>query len=131
VNNNYKHSEITKQIIKAYYQVYNQLGYGFMEKVYERAMMIELPKYGLKCENQKNIKVFYRGIEVGDYYADIVVEDCVIVELKAVANIAPEHEVQLVNYLKATEIEVGLILNFSSEPQFKRRVFSKKTKFII
>ena len=124
MNINYKHSDITKKIIKAYYKVYNHLGYGFMEKVYERAMMIELPKYGLKCENQKNIKVYYNGIVVGNYYADILVENNVIVELKAVENIAPEHEVQLVNYLKATDIEVGLLLNFSTTPQFKRRVFS-------
>ena len=121
---NYKHSDITKKIINAYYQVYNQLGYGFLEKVYERAMMIELPKHGLKCERQKNIKVFYEEIEIGDYYADTVVEDCVIIELKAVETIAPEHEEQLVNYLKATEIEVGLLLNFGPTAQFKRKVFS-------
>lgn len=121
---NYKHSEITRQIINAYYHVYNQLGYGFLERVYERAMMIELPRQGLKCEQQKNIKVFYEGIEVGDYYADIVVEDCVIIELKAVESLAPEHEVQLVNYLKATEVEVGLLLNFGPQPRFKRRVFT-------
>lgn len=124
MNENYKHSEITKLIINAYCNVYNQLGCGFLERVYERAMMIELTKLRLKCEQQKNIKVFYEGIEIGDYYADIVVEDCVIVELKAVETIAPEHEVQLVNYLKATEIEVGLLLNFGSKAQFKRRVFS-------
>ena len=124
MNENYKHSDITKRIINAYCQVYSQLGYGFLEKVYERAMMLELPKQGLKCNNQKNIKVFYEGIEIGDYYADIVVEKCVIIELKAVETIAPEHEVQLVNYLKATEIEVGLLLNFGPGPQFKRRVFS-------
>lgn len=124
MNENYKHSNITKRIINAYYAVYNQLGYGFLEKVYERAMMIELPKHGLKCERQKNIKVYYNEIEIGDYYADIIVEDCIIIELKAVESIAPEHEVQLVNYLKATEIEVGLLLNFGQTPQFKRRVFS-------
>ncbi len=124
MNENYKHSDITKKIINAYYAVYNQLGYGFLEKVYERAMMIELPKHGLTCERQKNIKVYYNEIEIGDYYADIIVEDCVIIELKAVGSIAPEHEVQLVNYLKATEIEVGLLLNFGPAPQFKRRVFT-------
>ncbi|WP_423126509.1 GxxExxY protein [Gaoshiqia sp. Z1-71] len=122
---NYKHSELTGRIIKAYYQVYNELGHGFLEKVYEKAMMIELSKMGLKAEEQRNIKVFYRGTEVGDYYADIIVENCVILELKAVEVLAPEHEVQLVNYLKATEIEVGLLLNFGPEPEFKRRVFSK------
>jgi GxxExxY protein len=124
MNDNFKHSEITRRIIQAYYTVYNKLGHGFLEKVYERAMMIELPKYGLKCENQKNIKVFYDGMEIGDYYADIVVDNCVIIELKAVENIAPEHEVQLVNYLRAKDFEVGLLVNFGPEPQFKRRVFS-------
>ncbi len=78
MNENYKHTEITKNIINAYYNVYNQLGYGFLEKVYERAMMIELPKHGLSCERQKNVKVFYEGVEVGDYFADIMVEGCVI-----------------------------------------------------
>lgn len=124
MNENYKHTETTKKIINAYYNVYNQLGYGFFEKVYERAMMIELPKHGLNCERQKNVKVFYEGVEVGDYFADMIVEDCVIIELKAVEVIAPEHEVQLVNYLKATKIEVGLLFNFGPKPQFKRKVFS-------
>lgn len=124
MGDNYKHAEITELIIHAYFQVYNQLGYGFLEKIYERAMIIEMAKLGLKCEQQKNIKVYYEGIEIGDYYADIVVEECVIVELKAVETVAPEHEVQLVNYLKSTELEVGLLLNFGPKPQFKRRVFS-------
>jgi GxxExxY protein len=124
MSDNFKYSETTSLIIRAFYNVYNQLGYGFLEKVYERAMMLELPKHGLIVECQKNIKVFYDGIEVGDYYADIMVNNKIIVELKAVENLAPEHEVQLVNYLKATEMEVGLLLNFGHEPQFKRRVFS-------
>ena len=87
-------------------------------------MMIKLPKHGLLCEQQKNIKVFYDGIEIGDYFADILVEDCVIVELKTVEKISPVHEVQLVNYLKATDIDVGLLLNFGPKPQIKRRIFS-------
>jgi GxxExxY protein len=124
MDENYKYSELTGRIIKAYYHVYNKLGHGFLERIYERAMLIELSKMGLKAEGQKNIKVFYDGVEVGDYYADIVIEDRVILELKAVEALAPEHEVQLVNYLKATEIEVGLLLNFGPEPEFKRRVFS-------
>ncbi|HKJ41536.1 MAG TPA: GxxExxY protein [Sunxiuqinia sp.] len=124
MNENYKYSGITEQIINAYYQVSNQLGYGLFEKVYERAMMIELPKRGLICERQKNIKVFYEGVEIGDYFADIVVDDCVILELKAVERIAPEHEVQLVNYLKSTEIEIGLLLNCGPKPEFRRNVFS-------
>ena len=112
--------------MKAFYNVYNELGYGFLEKVYENAMMIELKKMGLDSEKQRPIKVYYDEILVGDYYADILVEDKVILELKAIENICPEHEVQLVNYLKATEIEVGLLLNFGPKPQQKRRVLTKE-----
>jgi GxxExxY protein len=121
---NYKYSDLTGEIISAFYEVYNTLGYGFLEKVYERAMLLELPKYGLRCESQKNIKVYYDGQVIGDYFADILVEGCVILELKSVQKIAPEHEVQLVNYLRATNVEVGLLLNFGPRPQFKRKVFS-------
>ena len=126
MKNNYKHSDLTGKILKAFYNVYNELGYGFLEKVYENAMMIELKKMGLDSEKQRPIKVYYDEILVGDYYADILVEDKVILELKAIENICPEHEVQLVNYLKATEIEVGLLLNFGPKPQQKRRVLTKE-----
>jgi GxxExxY protein len=88
-------------------------------------MMIELQEHRLKCESQKSLKVFYEGIVTGDYYADIVVNNCVIIELKAVEAITPEHKVQFVNYLNASEIEVGLLFNFGREPEFKHRVFSK------
>jgi GxxExxY protein len=108
-NENYKHSEITEKIIKAFYNVYNKLGYGFLEKVYENSMMIELKKFGLNCQHQFPNKVFYNDKNVGEYFADIVVNYCVIVELKAAENLCEEHECQLVNYLKATEIEVGLL----------------------
>ena len=128
MNSNYLHTDITGKILKAYFNVFNQLGYGFLEKVYENAMLIELKSFGLNCEKQNPIKVYYNEQIVGDYYADIIVEDKVIIELKAVENIAPEHEVQLVNYLKATEIEVGLLLNFGSKPQYKRRVLSEEYK---
>ena len=124
MNENYKHTEITEQILKAYYKVFNALGYGFLEKVYERAMMIELDNLDLCVNSQVPITVYYEGVEIGNYYADILVEDRVIVELKAVESICAEHEVQLVNYLKATNIEVGLLLNFGKKPEFKRRVFS-------
>jgi len=126
IKENYKHSEITGKILKAFYTVYNELGYGFLEKVYENSMMIELRKSGLFCEKQKPIKVYYDEILVGDYYADIVVEDKVIIELKAVENLITEHEVQLVNYLKATGIEVGLLLNFGPKPQRIRRVLTQE-----
>jgi len=126
--NNYLHSEITDLIIKAYYNVYNKLGFGFLEKVYENAMMIELQRLNLKCDKQKPITVNYDGFNIGEYFADIIVNDCVIIELKAAEELAPEHEAQLVNYLKATEIEVGLLLNFGKEPRFKRRVLTNEYK---
>jgi GxxExxY protein len=87
-------------------------------------MIIELIKLGLKCEQQKNVKVYYDGMEIGDYFADVVVEDRVILELKAVERIAPEHEVQLVNYLKATKIEIGLLLNFGPKAEIRRKIYS-------
>ena len=127
-NENYIHSEITEKIIKAFYNVYNKLGYGFLEKVYENAMLIELKKSGLNCKNQFPIKVFYYENNVGEYFADIIVNDIVIVELKAAENLCEEHECQLINYLKATEIEVGLLLNFGKEPQLKRKVLTKDHK---
>ena len=123
---NYLHTDITGKILKAFFKVYNTLGYGFLEKVYENAMLIELRKMGLKYSNQLPIKVFYENEKVGDYYSDILVEDKVIVELKAIEALAPEHETILVNYLKGTEIEVGLLLNFGPKPQYKRRVLTKE-----
>jgi len=128
MNDNYKHSDITSKIIKAYYNVYNKLGYGFLEKVYENSMMIELIRLGLHCEKQYPIKVYFDEQEVGEYFADILVESCVVVELKAAENFCPEHEAQLVNYLKATDLEVGILFNFGKEPQFKRKVFSEEFK---
>ncbi|PIQ26224.1 MAG: GxxExxY protein [Bacteroidetes bacterium CG18_big_fil_WC_8_21_14_2_50_41_14] len=123
---NLKHADLTGLIIKAFYQVYNVLGYGFLEKVYENSMLIELRKLGLNCSNQLPIKVYYDEQQVGDYYADITVEESVIVELKAIEILAPIHETILVNYLKATEIEVGLLLNFGPKPEFKRKVLTKE-----
>ncbi len=125
---NYKYSDITDKIIKAYFNVYNKLGYGFLEKVYEKSMIIELKKFHLYCESQFPIEVFYEEDKVGQYFADIIVENVVILELKADKNLCPEHEAQLLNYLKATEIEVGMLLNFGETPQFKRKVFSNKYK---
>ncbi len=121
---NYKYSEITEKIIKAFYKVYNTLGYGFLEKIYENAMFIELAAMGFFVNKQGQIKVKYEGKEVGEYYADLIVENCVIIELKAAENLCEEHKFQLINYLKATEIEVGLLLNFGKKPEFKRKVFS-------
>lgn len=122
----YKHTELTDKIIKANYKVYNTLGYGFLEKVYENAMFIELKKMNLFVQKQKNISVFYESEEVGDYYADLIVDEKVIVELKAAEGLCEEHECQLINYLKATEIEVGLLFNFGKQPELRRKIFSNK-----
>lgn len=130
-NENYKHSDITDKIIKAFYNVYNKLGFGFLEKVYEHALLIELRKMGIEAVNQFMIKVHYDGVEVGNYFADLFVENCVIVEIKAAEGLIEEHEAQLINYLKATNIEVGLLLNFGKQPAFKRKVFSNSYKTLI
>jgi len=125
---NYKHSDITEKIIKAYFKVYNSLGYGFLEKVYENAMKIELQKMEMNVITQQPIKVYYEKEQVGNYFADLIVEDKVIVELKASESICEEHEAQLINYLKATDIEVGLLMNFGKDPKFKKKVFSNQFK---
>lgn len=118
------HKDITDKVIKAYYNVYNSLGYGFLEKVYENAMMIELQKLGLHVQKQVPIKVLYENQLVGEYYADIMVEKSVIIELKAAGNLCEEHEFQLINYLKATHLEIGLLLNFGKKPEFKRKIYT-------
>jgi GxxExxY protein len=118
------HRDITDKIIKAFYNVYNSLGYGFLEKVYENAMMIELRKMDLQVQKQVPIKVYYEEQLVGQYYADIMVEKTIIVELKAAEGLCEEHEFQLINYLKATELEIGLLINFGKTPQFKRKIFT-------
>jgi GxxExxY protein len=125
------HKEITSNIIQTFYKVYNTLGYGFLEKVYENAMRIELGKSELSVEQQRNIKVYYDSEQVGDYYADLLVENLVIVELKAAETICEEHETQLLNYLKATDIEVGLLINFGKKAEVKRKIFLNKNKKII
>lgn len=130
-DNNFKYSELTDLIIKAYYIVYNKLGYGFLERIYENALLIELSKLGLKCIKQKPISVYYDGLIIGEYFADIIVNDVVIIELKAAESLCTEHECQLVNYLKATDIEVGLLLNFGKKPQFKRKVLTAEYKILI
>ncbi|MEW6557059.1 MAG: GxxExxY protein [Elusimicrobiota bacterium] len=118
-----QYEEITKEILKASFRVHKILGFGFLEKVYQNAMVIELKKNGLKVECEKPIKVYYDREIVGEYEADLVVEDKVIVELKAVEELNKKFEVQLVNYLTATELEVGLLLNFGKESlQYKRKV---------
>ena len=117
----------TSLILRSFYDVYNNLGYGFLEKVYRNALIHELTLKGFSIESQKHIKVFYKNIEVGNYFPDIIVNDQIILELKAVASLHPEHECQLLNYLKATGISVGLLLNFGEKPQFIRKIYEKKS----
>jgi GxxExxY protein len=122
------HKELTEEIIKTFYDVYNELGYGFLEKVYHNAMLIELKSRGFNVESQKQIKVFYKSKEVGEYYADIHVNNLVILELNAAEVIVKEFEYQLINYLRSTTIEVGLLLNFGVKPEFRRKVFENSRK---
>lgn len=123
------HSGITGKIIECFYKVYNRLGYGFLEKVYENVLMIELKAAGLICLQQQNIKVFYEEQEVGTYFTDILVENKVITEVKAgKGEILKEFETQVFNYLKATNYEVGLILYFGESPSFRRVIFSNDYK---
>ena len=124
----FKHTDITDLIIKAFYTVYNTLGYGFLEKVYRNALAIELRKLRLKVIQEARIAVYYDGEKVGEYFADLLVADAVIVELKAVKRLLEEHEAQLLNYLKATPYEVGLLLNFGPKPQIKRKAFDNSRK---
>lgn len=123
-----KHEELTEKIIKAFYKVYNTLGYGFLEKVYLNALLIELIKMGLVATKEKRIVVHYESQVVGDYNADLTVEDVVICELKTSEQLYEGDEHQLVNYLKATEIEVGLLLNFGKRPEVKRKVYDNDRK---
>ncbi len=118
----YKHSDISKEIIGAAYEVHNTLGSGFLEKVYQNALMVELKLRKIGAEAEKPITVHYHGEMVGNYIADIVVEDKIIVEIKAIKALSEIHEVQLVNYLTATGIEVGLLLNFGKSVEVKRRI---------
>ena len=125
---NMKNKELTERIIKIFYKVYNTLGYGFLEKIYENAMMIEFRKTVISAVSQSPIKVLYEDEIIGEYYADILVDDKVIVEVKATKILALEHEAQLLNYLKATDIEVGLLLNFGPKPEVKRKIFDNYRK---
>jgi GxxExxY protein len=123
-----KHSELTEKILKGFYQVYNSLGYGFLEKVYENALVHELKQMGLFVRQQHPIEVHYNELKVGQYFADVFVEDSVIIELKASESLCEADEYQLINYLKATEVEVGLLLNFGKKPEIRRKHFDNEFK---
>jgi len=124
----YKPSDITEQILASFYAVYSTLGYGFLEKVYVNAVKIELERRGFKTAKEFEIKVYYAGQMIGEYYADLIVAESVIVEVKATKLLTQEHEAQLLNYLKATPYEVGLLLNFGPKPEQKRRSFDNNRK---
>jgi len=123
-----QHEELTKQIIACAYKVHNTLGAGFLEKVYENALAIELRKNGFDVKQQYPIKVYYEDEIVGDYFADILVNNIIIIELKAVENLAPIHETQLVNYLNGTGLDIGLLINFGSSVTVKRKYRIYKPK---
>jgi len=113
-------------MIESFYKVYNHLGYGFLEKVYKNALQKELLKQGLKCTSQLPIKVYYEDTVVGKYFADLIVDQKIIIELKASKSLNKASEIQLINYLKATNLEVRLLFNFGKKPQFRRKIFTNK-----
>ena len=123
-----KHSELTGNILKAFFRVHQELGYGFSEKVYENSLVILLEEMGLKAEPQVEIPVYFHNQTVGVYKADIIVNEIVLLELKAAEKIIDDHAAQLLNYLKATNIEVGLILNFGKTAEFRRKVYDNERK---
>ena len=125
------HQELSHDIIKAFYQVYNGLGFGFLEKVYERALIVELQKMGISARRQVAVDVFYSGENVGFYLADVIVNDKIIIEIIAGECLAEPHEAQLLNYLKATNIEIGLLLGFCRKPEFRRKVFNNEFKQLL
>jgi GxxExxY protein len=118
------HKDLTERIIRAYYDVYNELGHGFLERVYQNALFLELCERGFHVETEKRILVHYKGRKVGEYYADMVVDGVVILELKAAEYVVEAFEHQILNYLRATEMEVGLLLNFGKKPEFRRKTWT-------
>ncbi|MCK4907245.1 MAG: GxxExxY protein [Spirochaetes bacterium] len=126
IKNKLLNNFLTKEIIASYYKVYNRLGYGFLEKIYENSMIIELNKKGLKTIQQGKITVLYDNKDVGNYFTDIIVNNQIILEIKAVEYIREEHKIQLLTYLKATRFEIGLLFNFGKKPEFRRQIFTNK-----
>jgi GxxExxY protein len=125
-----KHSDLTQKIIGVFYDVYNELGHGFLESTYAEAMLMALREAGVPADREVSIPVWFRGRKVGQYYADLIVERVILVELKAARNLEAAHEAQLLHYLRATEVEVGLLINFGLRPQFRRLLFDNERKQI-
>ena len=128
MNTDLKHGLVTDKILRVFYEVYNELGHGFLESVYHRSLLLALESVGLNVCSKVPIPVWFRGARVGRFEADILVEKCVLLELKAVRTLDSSHRAQLLNYLRATEIEVGLLLNFGEKPEFKRVIFDNLKK---
>ena len=123
------YEEISKKVVHAAHLVHDELGFGFLEAVYGNALYKELCRMGIKCECQKTMDVFYKGDKVGHYIADMVIEDQIVVELKAIVDLRPEHEWQLVNYLTACNKKVGLLINFGHSVQVKRKIFTENKRY--
>ncbi|MFO0970010.1 MAG: GxxExxY protein [Gemmataceae bacterium] len=123
-----KHEELTKRIIGIYYDVYNELGHGFLESVYQKALLIAFREAGINAEAKKKLRVYFRGQAVGDFEIDLIVEGMVLLETKGGKSLAPEHEAQILNYLRATTIEVGLLMNFGPKAEFRRFAFDNERK---
>jgi GxxExxY protein len=123
-----KHSDLTGMILRAFFQVHKEMGFGFAEKVYESALEVLLKELGLNAERQKEIRVYYHGRRVGEYKADMIVNGVVLLEIKSVEKLVDAHDAQLLNYLKSTEIEVGLLLNFGHQAEFHRKIYDNSRK---
>ena|SRR5215813_9896765 len=128
VDSNYKHSELTDTIIGVFYDVYNELGFGFLESVYRKALQLALIEKGLRAESEVAVSVFFHGQSVGDFRADLVVNGVILLELKTADTIVGAHEAQVLNYLRATSLELGLILNFGPQPQVRRLLLDNARK---
>ncbi len=123
-----KYRDLTQKIIGVFYEVYNELGHGFIESVYESALEIALTSNGLTVFRQIEVPVWFRGKKIGDFTTDMLVNKCVLLELKGGRALHPAHEAQLLNYLRATEIEVGMLFSFGLKPEFKRLAFDNSRK---
>jgi GxxExxY protein len=128
VDSGYKHSELTDTVIGVFYDVYNELGFGFLESVYRKALRLALVERGLAVSSEVPVSVFFRGVNVGDFRADLVVNDLILLELKTAESIVRAHEAQVLNYLRSTRFELGLILNFGPRPQVRRLVLDNDRK---
>ena len=124
----FKHGDVTQKVIGVFYEVYNDLGYGFLESVYQKALGLALNAAGLRVCSPFKIEDWFRGTQVGHFEGDILVENCVLIELKAARALDSSHQAQLLNYLRATDVEVGLLLNFGPKPEFKRLLFDNLRK---